>query len=91
MKITRTINGQKVEIELTAEERYSAYIEEKRDLDISELYWTWQNICDDEEIERDLTEDEVEDALERYYNRVEWCDQQATEIRYEILQDYLED
>ena len=61
MKIERVINGQKIEIELTKSEMWSAYREQEHLFDMEDIRSAVESI-DDDEIPSTLTDEQIDDA-----------------------------
>ena len=67
MKITREINGQTVEIELTEEETWRAYNERRLEFAYEDLeIWLRDRYDDEEEPRPEMNEQDKADIVERY-------------------------
>ena len=84
MKINRIINGQKIEIELTEHEMWSAYREQEHVFDIEDVR-DWL-----EERGRELTDEQINDAA--WWAR-QWMDENdyISELRWDIIHDAIKE
>lgn len=77
MTITRVINGAEVQIDLTEKELYSAYLEQKRILDLEDCkyYIEYKSEDSGEDYEQILLDsyDSMEDALDDMVEELEEC------------------